>query len=443
MRAVLLGAGLLLAAATVAPGSGPAQGPDPGRGGLSERAARLALGMSPLGPLPPDPTNRVADDPRAAHLGRWLFFDAALSRDGSVSCATCHDPELEFSDGRALARGLGPGTRRTPSLWNVAYQESFFWDGRADTLWAQALGPIEEPSEMDGSRVDAARRVAEHPELARAYEQIFGPLPDLADRERFPAGARPRSEDGDDGRSRAWEAMHAEDRERVTQVFVDLGKALAAYQRLLVRGDAPFDRFVRGLREGDEELLAALPPDARRGFELFVGKANCRSCHHGPTFQDGAFHDLMLPGPDGGLPTDPGRYGGRARARSDPFHAGSAYSDDPAGEAALRRAQEMAGAETSSDFGAFRTPGLRNVAERGPFMHDGHFMTLEEVVHHYSTLESAVRGHAHGEPVLRPLELDPREQSDLVAFLRSLTGPLPAGDLYAPPSSPLPSPQDG
>lgn len=296
---------------------------------------------------------------------------------------------------------------------------------------------------MDGSRVDAARRVAEHPELARAFEQIFGPLPDLSDQARFPAGARPRRDGTHDARSSAWEAMAHEDRERVTRVFVGLGKALAAYQRRLVRDDAPFDRFVRALREGDGAAVASFPEDARRGFELFVGKANCRSCHHGPNFQDGAFHDLMLPGPDGGLPDDPGRYGGRALARTDPFHAASPHSDDPTGEAARRRAQDAASADTSSDFGAFKTPSLRNVAERGPFMHNGHFMTLEEVVHYYSTLEGAVRGHAHGEPVLRPLELEEREQSDLVAFLRSLSGATPSAELLTQPPSPLATPRDG
>lgn len=432
--------GALLLSAALAPRPAQEHEPEPARGGLSERAARLALGMSPLGPVPPDPTNRVADDPRAAHLGQWLFFDAELSADGSVSCATCHDPALEFSDGRALSQGLGEGLRKTPSLWNTAFQEAFFWDGRADTLWAQALQPLEEEHEMGGSRVDMARRVHEHPELRRAFEQLFGPLPDLAERERFPAGARPRRDGKNDARSLAWEAMQPADRAEIERVFVGLGKSLAAYQRKLVRTDSPFDRFVAGLRSGDEQLMAALPNGARRGFELFVGKANCRSCHHGPTFQDGAFHDLMLPGVEGALPDDPGRYGGRLRAEHEPFHAASIHSDDRSGAAARRRASAQ---EAAADFGAFKTPTLRNVAERGPYMHRGHFMTLEEVVHYYSTLEGAVRAHSHGETVLIALDLDAQEQSDLVAFLRALTGARVDESLFTQPPSPLPHRQDG
>lgn len=443
LAAATLPAALLLAPGE--PGQGPSQGePDLLRAELSARAARLALTFSPLGAPPPDPTNRVADDPRAARLGQWLFFDAALSRDGSTSCATCHDPAQAFSDGRAVAHGLGEGRRRTPSLWNVAFQESFFWDGRADSLWAQALQPLEDESEMGGSRVDVARRVAGDPELARAYEALFGPLPELADPARFPAGARPmprvgpsRAQGEPDPRAAAWERMDPADREAVDRAFAGVGKALAAYQRRLVRGDAPFDRFVEGLRTGDAELQGALPAEARRGFELFVGRANCRSCHHGPTFQDGAFHDLMLPGPEGGLPDDPGRYDGRSLVHSDPFNAASAHSDDPQGPAA-RRLREGGG--SSVDFGAFRTPGLRNVAERGPFMHRGHFMTLEEVVHYYSTLEGAVRAHSHGEPLLVALDLDAQESADLVAFLRSLTGAPPDPGLLGRPPSPLGGP---
>ena len=431
-RVLQFSSALLMLAAAWAPRT---EDPAALRGGLTERAARIALGMSPLGAPPADPTNLVGDDPRAARLGQWLFFDPKLSANGAVSCATCHDPAQSFSDGRAVSRGLGEGLRRTPSLWNVAFQETFFWDGRADTLWAQALHPLEDPVEMGGSRVDIARRIAEDSGLATAFESLFGPLPDLADEARFPPGARPTRDETNDDAAEAWAAMSAEDRDEIDRVFAGVGKALAAYERRLVRGDAPFDEFVQGLREGDADKLAALPEAARRGFELFVGRANCRSCHHGPTLQDGAFHDLMLPGADGELPTDAGRFRGRSLVLADTFNAASAHSDERSGAAARRLA--AATSSTTGEFAAFKTPSLRNVAERAPFMHRGNFASLADVLRYYSTLEGAVRAHAHAESVLVPLDLTETETHDLLAFLEALTGAPPDPALLAQPPSPV------
>ena len=402
---------------------------------LDARAVRRALDLSPLPEPPLDPTNRFDGDPRAEALGRYLFFDTGLSRDGSISCATCHDPAKAFSDGRPVAVGLAEGTRRTPSLLDAAHQRWFFHDGRADSLWAQALSPLETDHEMGGDRVAIARRVFEDAELRAAVEALRGPLPDLDDRLRFPAHARPDPERPQADHARAWRGMAPEDREAVDRLFSDLGKFIAAYERRLVTTGAPFDRFVAGLRSGDAEQLAALDASARRGLALFVGEGRCRLCHNGPLLSDGEFHGLGLAARGGGMPEDPGRYEGVPAVLADPFNAAGRFSDDPEGE----RARQLVGlVARPASWGEFRTPGLRGVAERAPYMHGGQFEDLETVVNFYSTLEGSAPLHQHQEQVLRPLELDEGSRADLLAFLRSLSGRPPGPEWTTPPSGPLP-----
>ena len=222
------------------------------------------LQHSPLPLPPPDETNAKADDPQAARLGRTLFFDARLSGSGGLACASCHQPERSWTDGLPLAHGAGEGRRHTPSLWNVAYNRWYFWDGRADSLWSQALHPIESPLEMAGSRDAAVRVVRDDARLRGAYEAAFGP----------------------------W--LPGSDPATVTRVFVNLGKALEAFERTLLSRRAPFDVFAEALRAGDRDGQGALLPAAQRGAKLFVGRANCRLCHTGPTFSDGEFHDIGL-----------------------------------------------------------------------------------------------------------------------------------------------------
>lgn len=403
---------------------------------FSEREIRQILTHSPLPPPPPDPTNRYADDPAAARLGQALFFDVRISSDGRHACASCHIPARSFADATRLSDGAGgAGVRHTPSLWNAAYNRWFFWDGRADSLWAQAVQPIENPLEQDFSRVDLARLFATDRELREAYERIFGPLPDVSDERRFPPGARPGSGRGDDERASAWRGMAEQDREAVTAVLVNAAKALAAYQRRLVSRNAPFDRFVEGLREGDDEKLAALSPAARRGLRLFLGRGNCRSCHNGPNFTDGEFHNTAVPPLDGPVPRDAARYEGAALVLRDPFNALGPYSDDRTGTAA--RMLEFL-ANPPENWGLFKTPTLRNVALTAPYMHQGQFETLEQVIEFYATREGAVSmGHHRQETVLQPFELSPRDRDDLIAFLHSLTDTEIDPALLRPPPSPL------
>jgi len=420
-----------LGAATLALAAG-AGGASVARQDAGPLDVRRLARFSPLPAPPADPTNRVADDPRAARLGRYLFFDPGLSGDGTVACATCHDPSRAFSDGKPVAETLGRGTRRTPSLVNVAYMRWLFWDGRADSLWAQAVEPIENPIEMGGDRVAVARHLREGRELRAAYEALFGALPELDDARRFPAHARPDPERPDAPHARAWSSMSEEDREAVEGVLANVGKAIAAYERRLVRGDAPFDRHVRSLREGAGE--GSLEASARRGLALFLGRAGCAQCHSGPNFSDSEFHATGAPPGPFGDPEDAGRYAGAERWAASPWNAAGPHSDDRSGPAALRVSGLRRGSET---WGEFRTPSLRNLAGRAPYMHAGQFLTLEDVVRFYSTLEGAVGRSHHQEQVLAPLHLEPAEVADLLAFLRSLEGAPLDPSLLQAPTSPL------
>lgn len=368
---------------------------------------------SPVPDVPVDETNRFSLDLDAAAVGRALFFDARLSIDGETSCASCHDPAHGFADPRPLSEAIGTTTRHAPTVLNVAHQRWFFWDGRADSLWAQALGPFENPIEMGNDRVHVLRTIFEDASLRASFESVAGALPPLDDTTRFPLHARPDTSAPDAPHAIAWSAMVEADRALVDRAFSDVGKLIAAYEETLVAPRAPFDIFVDGVRTGDEEKIRALDASAQRGLALFVGRAGCTLCHTGPLFSDFEFHNLAIPD----APYDIGRTLGVLRVLSDPMNAMGAFSDDDTGPRATRLSFL---ASTPEQDGQLKTPTLRNVALTAPYMHDGSLATLEDVVRFYSELPgAAVVGHR--EDSLIPLALEDAEVADLVAFLRSLT----------------------
>lgn len=427
--------------------------------GFTATEVGAVLTYSPVPAPPPDPTNQFADDPNAALLGQHLFFDRRLSKNGQTACATCHDPRDSFVDLDPLATGVLPLERHTPSLWNVAHQRWFFWDGRADSLWAQALIPLESPLEHAFTRSEVVRVVHEDAALRALYEGVFGKLPAMEDKRRFPAWSRPvpaddhahvlaeqhaqqaaqkATQQGGDGRpsrthqhrteegatgsdwvhphQRAWDWMHPVDQQSVTRAFVNVGKALAAYQRKLVSRRAPFDVFVEGLREHDPAKLAALDAAQQRGLRLFLGRAQCASCHHGALFSDFEFHDTRVPGEP---LTDPGRSRGIEAVRAYEFGVASKWSDDPEGPARDKvdflPVHVHAGRE-------FKTPSLRNVELTPPYMHNGSIPTLEAVIDFYADRVNVAPDTGGGERILaKPMDLSPEDRADLVAFLRALT----------------------
>jgi cytochrome c peroxidase len=346
------------------------------------------LWIGSLDPLPPDPSNAWADDSAAAELGRRFFFDRRLSSDGSVACATCHDPRKEFQDGRPLARGVGTTDRRTMPVAATAYSPFLFWDGRKDSQWSQALGPLESPVEHGGTRAQYARVVATH--YRPDYEQVFGSMPDLAQRDA------------------------------VTRVFVNIGKAIAAYERRIGYGPSRFDAYVSAWQTTGAPPRGVLSTDEVAGMNLFVGKANCIQCHNGPLFTNNEFHNTGVPQATG-APVDRGRFVAAARVKSDEFNCRSRWSDAGPGQCPELDALP---APTHAMERAFKVPSLRNVADRPPYMHAGQMHTLAQVLRHYDSAPAAPAGHSE----LRPLGLSPAELRQLEAFLRALSGGVAVSD---------------
>lgn len=290
--------------------------------------------------LPADPADNVTS-PARVELGRTLFFDPRLSGTNTMSCATCHDPDKGWSDGRPVAVGDAgqPLARGTLSIMNSGFATILMWDGRAATLEAQALAPITATDEMNQ------------------------PMPLLLQELRAVKGYIPLFEQAYPG-------------EGITEATV--AKALAAFQRSIVSGQSPFDRWRRGQPD-------AMSESAQRGFFLFRNKANCAVCHMDFNFTDDDFHNIGVR--DVGAP-DPGR---------------SAVTRNP-----LHRS-------------AFKTPGLRDVALTAPYMHNGLYATLDEVVEHYDRGgDSADNLSGH----IKPLRLSTQDKADLVAFMHALTAPV-------------------
>jgi cytochrome c peroxidase len=378
---------------------------------------RLWIGNLP--PAPPDPSNHVADDPRAAVLGHKLFFDTRFSANGAVACATCHLPERGFQDDRPLGVGVGVANRRTMPLTGAAYSPWFFWDGRKDSQWAQALGPLENAVEHGGNRSQYAHLIAEH--YRSEYEAIFGPLPDLS---TLPASAGPVE---DATAKAAWEAMTPEQQDAVSSVFANMGKAIAAYERLLMPGAARFDGYVAALlTDGEQAAQDILTADEVAGLKLFIGDAHCIDCHNGPLFTNNDFHNTGIPAaPD--LPEDMGRATGVQQLLADEFNCLGPYSD-----ANPEECDELRFVVTDyfSQIRRYKPPSLRNVADRPPYMHAGQIATLDEVLRHYNAAPAAPAGHSE----LNPLDLSEPQLDQLEAFLRTLSAPLDVAPQWlAPP----------
>jgi cytochrome c peroxidase len=383
-----------------------AAAPDGDRWSTRQLEELRSLSLSQLEPAQPDPTNRVADDPRAAALGERLFSDAKLSGNGAVACSTCHQSDKSFQDSLALGRGVGTTSRRTMPVIATSRAPFLFWDGRKDSQWAQALGPLESAVEHGTTRAQVAHVIAS--DYRQDYETIFGPLPDLS---QVPVNAGPVSSPA---AIIAWTALSHAQRDAVTEVFVNVGKAIAAYERRLEFGPSRFDRYV-------EAVTANRPADGIltrgevAGLQLFIGKANCTQCHNGPLLTNNEFHNTGVPRVPG-LPVENGRLTGAAAVLLDEFNCKSRWSD------ARQRCPELEFLLTGehSQERAYKVPSLRNVAHRGPYMDAGQFTTLAEVLDHYNRAPIAPGGHSE----LKPLHLKPGELRQLEVFLGTLSGPV-------------------
>jgi cytochrome c peroxidase len=373
-----------------------------------------SLWLGSLQPLPPDPSNGVGDDLLAVTLGHSLFFDSRFSRDGDVSCATCHQPDLFFTDGLPQAEAIGTTHRGTQAIAGAAYSSWFFWDGRRDSLWSQAMVPLESAIEHGGTRTQFAHLIGEDQSYRELYEKIFAPLPDFSNRDRFPDAAGPVE---DPTALAAWESMTPEDQATVTGVFVNLVKAIAAYERRIMPGPSRFDEYVSALVKEDEAAVEALLSDEEvAGMRLFLTRGNCLQCHNGPLFTNNGFHSVGVPDVDESEP-DIGRFAGAAEVVDSEFNCLGPYSDADPEQCEELRFVKTEGLEL---LGAFKVPSLRNVAETAPYMHAGQFESLTDALVHYNSAPLGPTGHTD----LMPLGFTAEELNQLEAFLRTLSGPL-------------------
>jgi len=395
---------------------------------LIERMSRHAFDQT----IPEDPTNSVADNDDAARLGQYLFFDAGLSIDGEQSCATCHQPEHGFADPVPLSTAIDTTTRNTPTIVNTALNRWFYWDGRCDTLWCQAAAPLEAVGEHGTNRLAIAHHIYDDAELSSAYTALFGSLPELDDSSRFPANARPNPDDETLAEHIAWETMTEEDQIAATTVFINVSKAIAAFERKLTQTDSDFDRMLEALDAGDTSGGSALDSSAKRGAVLFFGDGVCWACHSGPAFSNKEFHNIALPSAPGIDDSSTGRYDGIGSLLANPFNSMGMYSDDSS-DADLKLTHLV---QSPEETGAFKTPGLRNILDTAPYMHGGHFETLTEVVQHYNQMDDRpIIGHR--EELLLPLFWTDAQVDDVVAFLESLQGAPIEPSLLSQPVSPL------
>jgi cytochrome c peroxidase len=350
-----------------------------------ERAAILLHGPWPQ-PMPPDPSNRVSGKPEAIALGRQLFFDTRLSKDGGRACASCHDPAKAFTDGRPRSIGIGGVLvdRNAIALANLRLNRWFGWDGAGDSLWMQSIRPILDAKELALTPGELRARVAADAALAAAYLQVFGTVVES-------------------------------DTPELT--LVNVAKALAAFQETIVTGRAAFDDFRDALEREGAAAMGRYPSAAQRGLRIFVGKGRCSACHFGPGFTGGEFESIGLPHFADKGRVDTGRFGGIKALLASPFNLLGRYNDD---------AQKAPGLATRHveplhrNWGELRVPSLRNVARTAPYMHNGSLATLADVVRHYSEVDEDRLHGLPGQSLIRPLRLTPQEQADLVAFLETL-----------------------
>ena len=380
----------------------------------AEIATLTDLWLGSLPAVPPTPSNAVADDPQAAVLGHRLFFDTRLSANNQVACATCHRPDLMFTDGVPLSFGTRTTQRNAPTLIGSAYSPWLLWDGHKDSLWSQALEPIEHPDEQGSTRLHAAHLIQMDETYRTLYEAVFDPLPaELNDFDRFPDSGGPV----DHPEYRAnWESMTPADQAIVTQIYVNLGKAIGAYERLLLPGPSRFDTYVQAMLMGNIELAeSTLSPDELAGLRLFIGQGNCLRCHSGPLFTDNNFHNNGIPMAEN-LPPDDGRAAGVQRVLGDEFNCLSRYSD--ANKTECKALNTIQSNETTMVY-SFRPPTLRNVAETAPYMHAGQIKTLHDVLDHYNQAPPAPVGQTE----VLALNLSETELNQLEAFLHTLSAP--------------------
>lgn len=336
-----------------------------GAAALFSQTARAAdKKLEPLGPVPIPADNPMTPD--KIELGRMLYFDPRLAGDSSLSCAKCHDPAKGFSNGLQMSDAY-PGTkhwRHVPTVLNAAYLKHQFWDGRAGSLEAQAIGPIAAPIEMNQNYTHLVEKLSGIPWYRDQFKKVFK-----------------------------------------SDVNMDnLAKAIAAFERTIVSKPGPVDRFLSGDK-------SALTDNQKKGMDIFTGKANCIACHHGAALSDGEFHTTGVPEIEE-LKTETDRIATRHFFATDQKYPNPRGVNADYGRELITKSQ--------SDRGKFKTPSLRELVHTAPYMHNGAFETLDDVIEFYMNGGGA---HPNKDPLLKPFDLTDQEFDQLREFLEALSSP--------------------
>ena len=329
-------------------------------------AQQTPASLAPL-PVVPIPQGN-AQTPQKVELGKFLFFDPRLSGDGSISCASCHDPVKGWGDGKALSEGY-PGTqhyRNAQTILNAGYMKELFWYGGVADLETAVRVHLTSAFLMNADGQLLEERLRQVPEYSQRFQKTFGTLP----------------------------------------MYGQIVNAISSYLRTIVSRDVPLDRYLRGEKEG-------LPPLAIKGLELFLGKAQCSVCHNGPLLSDEKYYNL-------GVPANP-------ENRSNPLrHISLRFESLMLGVPGYNKTTQDLGrymiTKSNKEKGLFRTPTLREVARTAPFMHNGIFFTLEEVIDFYDR-GGGIDAFGTKSPLVRPLGLTKEEKAALKVLLESLSSP--------------------
>jgi len=354
----------------------------------------------------PDLSNNYQNNPAAVALGKSLFNDFRLSSNGKVSCSSCHLEEYAFTDNKKIAIGLRQGFRNTSTLLNISQQHWFFADGAKDSLWAQSLSSIENPAEQNFTRMEMLHLISSDKNYRQQYEAIFRQkLPSEAELNILPRKAGPN---GKLNYLIAWKKLSKAEKNNTNRVFTNIGKSIAAYVATIKSQPTKFDRFANELKEKNASSHMTL--SEQRGLRLFLSPdSGCANCHSGPVFSNKTFHNIAT-----GIP---GKDNGRSEIIEslvrDEFNCLNKYSD-----AKPEQCLELKYINRNKHQlnGAYKTPTLRSIAKTAPYMHDGRFLELSEVIEHYVSVSKDKQKKTD----LTPIILSNEQKSDLINFLLAL-----------------------
>ncbi len=377
----------------------------------SEKRVLYSLSLLSLPPLLDDRSNRYANNKQAQVLGEKIFFDKSFSANKQVACASCHQPERFFTDGKVRGVGVGVTDRNTPTVVGSGWSTWFYWDGRRDSLWAQALIPFEARLEMGSDRVAVVRTLYQNSLYNKLYRSVFGAFPAGLDLLTLPEHAGPLA--SQEAKNNWWR-LSASERKLINGIYSNIGKAIAAYERTLKYQPTRFDRYVEFLHTGQNGMESAPTEDEIAGMRLFIdaSKTQCLRCHNGPLLTNGGFHNVGS-GNFTAPPLDFGRALGLQAVLMDEFNCKGNYSDARPEECVALRF--LSGSHHVSLKGAYKTPSLRNLTATAPYFHDGRFTTIEQVLNYYN-----LPPENNGPHELKAMGLSELQLSQLVAFLTML-----------------------